>query len=99
MGNILVMLLVVATSVAAYCTTQRMQPARSSIQAAVRALLDFVGAFVVFLALNTAIGVVAILAIRELTTVFIPLYTLSNLLLPILSAAQGFIFHAWWRHE
>jgi hypothetical protein len=99
MGNILVMLLVAATSVAVYCTTQRMQPAHSSIRAAVRALLDFVGAFAVFLALNTAIGFVAILAIRELTSVFIPLYSLSNLLLPILSAAQGFVFHAWLRHE
>jgi len=55
--------------------------------------------FAVFLAANLTLGAAVILLVRALTPRFVALYTLENLLLLILSAAQAFVFQAWWKRD
>ena len=100
MEEVFPMLLVASTTVITYGISRRASLLRAmSLRAAIRGLIDFVGAFAMFFALNIAVGVIVILLIRTVTEVFVPLYGLSSLLLAVLSAAQGFVFHVWWRHE
>jgi len=93
--------LVGATTLAAFAATKALSPpaAAGSILQALRALLDWAGMFALFLAANLMLGAAVILMIRALTPRFVALYTLENLLMLILSAAQAFVFQAWWRRE
>ena len=93
--------LVAATTLAAFAAAKALSPpaAAASILQAVRALLDWAGMFAVFLAANLTLGAAVILLVRALTPRFVALYTLENLLLLILSAAQAFVFQAWWKRD
>ena len=93
--------LVGATTLAAFAATKAVRPpaAAGSILQALRALVDWAGMFSIFLAANLMLGAAVILLIRALTPRFVALYTLENLLMLILSAAQAFVFQAWWRRE
>ncbi len=93
--------LVGATTFAAFTAAKAVRPpsARGSILQALSAMLDWAGMFAIFLAANLMLGTAVILAIRALTPRFVALYTLENLLMLILSAAQAFVFQAWWRRE
>jgi hypothetical protein len=100
MEEVFVVLLVASTTFIAYRATQRAASAGpGSVRAAMHALFDFVGAFAIFLVFNLTVGTIFILLLRSLTEVFIPIYGLMNSLLPLLSAAQGFVFHVWWRRD
>jgi hypothetical protein len=100
MTEVFVLLLVTITTAIAYWATRRTHSARiPSVRAAIRALVDFVGASAIFFIFNVAVGVTVILLIRTFTQLFIPLYGLASLVLAVLSAAQGFVFHQWWRHD
>jgi hypothetical protein len=55
--------------------------------------------FAIFLTANLMLGTAVILLIRALTPHFVALYALENLLMLVLSAAQAFVFQAWWRRE
>lgn len=70
-----------------------------SLRQAFRRLLECVGAFTLFFAINLAVGVILISSIRSLTPRFIALYALQNLMLLVLSAFQGFIFQLWWKRD
>jgi hypothetical protein len=67
---------------------------------AIRDVVQCVGAFIAFFALNFTIGGVLIFVIRGVWR-FFPLYTLADAALLIVSALQGCIFQLWWRlsHE
>lgn len=97
---IFVLGLVTVTTVVA-CTTAKVIHLRpeGSILQAIRALLDWAGMFVLFFAANLAVGVAAVLLLRTLTTRFITFYGLESLLLTVLSAAQAFVFHMWWKRD
>jgi len=93
--------LVGATTLAAFAAAKALSSPRAagSILQALRALLDWAGMFAIFLAANLMLGAAVILLIRALTPRFVALYTLENLLMLILSAAQAFVFQSWWRRE
>ena len=93
--------LVGATTLAAFAAAKALSPppAARSVFQALKALLDWAGLFAIFLAANLLLGAAVILLIRALTPRFIALYELENLLMLILSAAQAFVFQAWWRRE
>src|SRR5579884_1736613 len=89
--------LVCATTLLFYSTTRMLRPAgAASLKQAFRALVDWAGAFAIFLSANVALGVVLILIVRGVTQHFFALYVLEDLLLLILSAAQAFVFQMWW---
>src|SRR5215469_17542123 len=93
--------LVGATTLAAFRAAKalRLPAAGGSILQALKALLDWAGLFAIFLAANLIVGAAVILLIRALTPRFVALYELENLLMLVLSAAQAFVFQAWWRRE
>jgi hypothetical protein len=62
-------------------------------------LLDWAGLFAVFVTANLALGLMIILLIRVATSQFVSVYQLESLLLLILSAAQAFVFHRWWKRS
>lgn len=100
MEEIFVVLLVLITSTIAYRATGRSRAAGpGSLRVAIHALLDYVGAFAVFVIFNLSAGAIFILLIRGFTPYFVGLYQLKNPMLLVLSAAQGFVFQLWWRHD
>jgi hypothetical protein len=95
-----VLILVACTSMGAYEVTRwNRKPSIDSLREALRTLVDWVGTFSLFFAANLLLGVLVVFLIRTFTTRFIPLYALENLLLIVLSAAQAFVFHHWWKHD
>lgn len=100
MGQIFIALLVAFTSAVAYRIMVRASaPHPGSLRRAVEALLDYAGALVLFLTVNIVAGVAIILLLRGLTTRFIALYQLDDMMLVILSGIQGFVFNIWWRRD
>jgi hypothetical protein len=92
--------LVIVTSLLAYGASNKYRaPKARPMSAAVRALFDWAGVFVLFFAANLALGMVVILLLRSITQRFYALYGLQNFLLLILSAAQAFVFQMWWRGD
>ncbi len=61
---------------------------------AIRAMCRLAGAAIVFLALNLAIGLAALLVARGLG-VFVSVYLLNDAFLPVLSVLQAVIFECW----
>jgi len=94
MQQLFIVFLVVLTSLIASATTKGGRD-----MSVLRALFEWIGASAMFVVLNVAIGAVIILLIRSLTTRFVALYGLQNLVLVALSLAQGFVFQYWWRRE
>ena len=91
--------LVAVTSLAAYLIGIRQSAGikdKSLIQA-LFLLLECVGTFAAFLAINVCLGAAIILIIRSTTTTFVSLYVLVDVMLIILSVLQGFAFQLWWR--
>ena len=62
-------------------------------------LVDCMGVCVLFLTFNIVAGALTILLIRSLKPIFVSLYTLDNIVLPVLSVVQGLIFRFWWQHD
>jgi hypothetical protein len=98
MDNFFIFFLVAATSVIAYQATRvNREFIGPKLRTALRALVDWVGTFSLFFAANLVLGVVVVLLLRTFLPRFVSLYLLENLLLLILSAAQAFVFHHWWK--
>jgi hypothetical protein len=93
--------LVGATTLVAFAAAKalRFPAAAGSILQALTALVDWAGMFAIFLAANLALGGAVIMLIRALTPRFVALYALDNLLMLVLSAAQAFVFQAWWKRD
>jgi hypothetical protein len=62
----------------------------------VRAMIEWIGAFALFLTINLFLGLAIILMIRTFTLHFMSVYDLENPVLIVFSAAQGFAFQRWW---
>ena len=95
MESIFIFLIVGITSAITYFAPRRDKRAR--IREAIRALFEYAGTFSLFFAANIGFGVFVIFFIRTFTSRFVALYTLENMLLLILSAAQAFVFHRSWK--
>src|SRR5262249_42354245 len=92
-SSIFVIFLTIITSLVAYqLAIAKRGTKRVAIRPAIRALLEWIGVFTLFLVINLTLGATVILLIRALTPQFLALYDLENPLFLILSAAQGFIF-------
>jgi hypothetical protein len=72
---------------------------RRQLRAALERALDVTGMSALFFVLNLALGALAILAVRNLTTTFVSLYLLSDVSLLLLSAVQGLVFECWRRES
>ena len=100
MQEVLGLVLVLITSILAFVLTKNRAPHDTiSLRRAIQTLLECLGTASVFLALNIAIGLVLILAVRSVTPLFVSLYLLNDLLLIVLSVVEGFVFQLWWRAE
>ena len=74
----------------------RPAPARS-VGEAIRALIDWAGMFALFFGANLALATAVLLLIRVFTPHFVPIYTVDNIHLLVLSGAQAFVFQKWWK--
>jgi hypothetical protein len=93
----LVLLLVAMTTGVAYLLSRKVSTGGGSFQDALRKCMECVGAFLVFLSANMALGVAVILLMRSFTPRFVSVYALTeDLTLLILSAVQGVVFRLWW---
>jgi len=63
-----------------------------------RALCEFVGLWMLCLALNVALGVAIILTVRTATPVFISIYILNDVTIALVSGLQAFLLY-WRRHR
>ena len=98
--DLFVVVLVMLTSGAAYLLgTRKLALGRDSFQIAVSQMLECIGAFAAFLAINLAVGVVIIFLIRSITPRFVALYILDDVTLIIFSVCQGIVFQLWWRRS
>jgi hypothetical protein len=89
-------LLLAATSAALYLAgTRRMGLRRSALVAAASRALEFVGLTLGLAAVNVAVGVAVVLAVRWATGSFVSLYLNTDGTLLPLSALQAAVFHGW----
>jgi hypothetical protein len=96
MESVYILLVAGLTSVAAYILgITRLRFSRSGLWQALGKTCECVGLTLVFFSLNLAVGMVAILAVRSLTSRFVSLYIVSDILLLVLSLLQALIFQAW----
>src|SRR5438874_1919245 len=58
-------------------------------------MLEYVGAGLVFFAVNLLVAVLALLATRTLTRAHVSLYLVNDIALLALSLLQGFAFQCW----
>ena len=58
-------------------------------------MLEGLGLSLAFFALNLVLGVAIILAVRNLTGIFVSVYHVADLSLLLLSCLQGLIFQYW----
>jgi len=89
-------LLAVSTTLAWTLTTRR-RDRRLGLRATGLALCEFAGLWTVLLALNLALGVTIVLAVRTATPFFISMYVLNDISLAIASGLQAFVVY-WRRH-
>ena len=67
----------------------------AGLRAALRSLLECVGAVAVFAALNLVLGAALIVGLRTLTPWFASLYLLDDVVWVIVSALQGIAWSLW----
>jgi hypothetical protein len=60
-------------------------------------VIEAVGTGTVFLLLNLALGITVLLSARYLLERFVPLYTLDDVTIIVLSFIQGLAFDSWRR--
>ena len=67
------------------------------LPAAARRMLEFLGLWLLCLALNVGLGTVAILMFRTISSRFVSVYLVNDASLVIFSAIQASTLHAWLR--
>ena len=97
MSSLLLLLLAIATSLAAGLVARRAGPGHRGLADAVRLVLELAGISTLFLVGNLALGVAIVLAIRLLSSFFVSIYVLNDLSLVALSFLQGAVFFCWRR--
>jgi hypothetical protein len=58
-------------------------------------VLEAIGVSVLFFAANLVAGVAFVIGMRLVAGVFISVYAMDDLVLPLLSAGQALVFQAW----
>jgi hypothetical protein len=98
MDQVFLLLLTATTSLGAVVLGVRaLGLSRGSLKAAGHCALELVGASVVFFVVNLVVGLPVILAVRALTSQFLSVYLLDDLMLVALSTLQGLVFCCWRR--
>lgn len=96
MEQFFILVLVGLTSVGAYVLGRSVFGlSRRGIRRAVGKMFECFGISLVFLVINLATGVIAILLTRAAMQGFVSLYILNDVTLPVLSLLQGLTFQ-WW---
>lgn len=67
----------------------------NELGSAIRGMCRLAGTAIVFLALNLAIGLAALLVARGLLGAFVSVYLLNDAFVPVLSVLQAVIFECW----
>jgi hypothetical protein len=96
MTPLFLLIVVALTSVAACVVGVRslgLRPVR--LGAAVLGLCQLAGVALVFLVLNAAVGLTVVLVARGILGVFLSVYLLDDVYLPLLSLIQAVIFESW----
>lgn len=62
---------------------------------AVRGMCQLAGVALVFLAVNVALGLAVVMLARGVLRVFVSVYVLDDVYLPLLSLIQAAIFESW----
>lgn len=73
------------------------QPAHTSLRTAIAGVLECIGAFALFFALNVILGTTLVFAARAAGLQFVSAYALKDSTLLILSALQGLFFRFYWQ--
>ena len=98
MSNVILILPVVITSGVAYLLGRRVLGLpRTTLRLSLVHMLECLGISAVFFVLDTLIGSVVILALRELTPYFFALYVMADTTLIPLALFQGLAFWGWFR--
>jgi hypothetical protein len=96
MESVYILIVAGLTSVGAYILgITKLQFPRSGLWQALGRTCECVGLTLVFFLLNLALGMLVILAVRSLTGRFVSLYSISDILLLVLSLLQALIFQGW----
>ena len=97
LNEVFIYVLVVATSLVTYFAGRRLFGLEyPALRSAVVEISEYVGACAVFVAINLTLGMVLVFLIRS-TLRFLSIYVLTNEMLVVLSAFQGFVFQLWWK--
>jgi len=98
MDQVFLLFLVGTTSAVALLIGRRaLGLSRARLWTGTQRALELVGAAVAFFLVNLIVGVLVILAMRTFTNHFISIYYLKDVVLVVLSAVQGLVFHCWRR--
>ena len=96
MDRLLFFVSLAVTSLAGYWLGRRaLGLERASLAAALRSVLESLGASVIFFVANVLLGTLAAIAVRTLTSHFVGLYVFSDAILLPLSLFQGLAFWSW----
>lgn len=96
MNSLFVPSVVAMTSLAAYLAGRRLMGWRIDVLwRTVGVSLEIIGLSFVFLVVNLLIGSAICLAARIFTPVFVSLYVLNDVSVPLLSALEGLVFGLW----
>ena len=89
---------VLTASLAYWAGTRRHELPPTLLRPALGEALECLGASVVFLGFNLALGVLAVFAIRG-TGHFFSLYGMLNFVVLAISCGEGCVFQLWWRRS
>ena len=93
----LFLLVVAALTSAAACAfgIRRLGLRRDQLGSAVGGLCQLAGVALVFLAANVALGLAVVLVARSIFRVFVSVYVMDDVYLPLLSVIQAVLFESW----
>jgi len=94
----LILTVIAITTVSAYLLGQRIRRRPvAALSTALTGMFECVGACVLFLLANVAVGVSVVLAARSAGWTFASLYAVNDVTLVVLAVLQGLFFRFWWR--
>lgn len=96
MDSLLLLVPVALTTAGAYLAGRRRPRGPGALRAVLARVLECVGLTVVFLVLNTVLGVAVTMAARAVLGRFVSLYLMSDWVLVALSALQAVASRWWW---
>lgn len=99
MHILLILGFAVFTSALGYLFGKVLRLSDRSLATALGALLECMGACLVFLVLNVLVMFLGILMLRRVTDVFLSPYVANDLTLLVVSLFQGLTFHLWRRGD